>query len=181
MVASDWLWGSTCYLHKVGKIKLWAISVLGWRLLKCKYEKEGGGSNYCGRLTSDQIIISINPVCKCRRGWSLSPFSLSLASLGGKSGKVGGTCTCFWLAAFTSSEKRRKRKQQVGSQEHFHELETGWYFYYNQPQEVAFYFSLLLCILLVNAKNVHHSLCPQRSPSARAGGCSFQPHTLRNQ
>lgn len=42
-------------------------------------------------------------------------------------------------------------------------------------------FLLFLSILLLNVQNVDSPLCPQRSPSARAGGCSFHPGTLRDQ
>lgn len=151
-----------------GKTKLWAISVLPWRQLQCNL-----------LVTKWLSVLTLS--AKAGEGVALSSCSLSIVNLQGISGGMGGTYNCIWLAAFTSYERRRNGHQQVGLQEQFHKLETGCYFYCSKPQGAAFSLSSLLWILLVNTQKVDPSLFPQRSPSARAGGYSFQPHALRSQ
>lgn len=114
----SWLWRkAVTYYTRSGKTKLWALSVLGWRQLKCKWRGKKEVAVTAAGLTSDQIIVSINPVCKARkeRWWPLPPSSFLLPT--SHRGAAG------WAAQPVTASSR-KGNQQVGSQKQVQELRT---------------------------------------------------------
>lgn len=129
MVDSDWLWRRVCYLYNVRWNK--AVSCFSVRMKAIAVQTLRGEEEVAitvGGIAGDQVIISINLVGKGRRGeWHLAAFFAFSCQPARILSGVGG----FWLAAFTSCERRRKGNQQVGLQEEFHKLETGCYFYNN--------------------------------------------------
>lgn len=131
-------------------------------------------------LASDQITISINPDWKGRRGWRhLSCFSFLLPTCNGLAARWVGCITASdWLPSHPTEGEERRISRWVYSSISSRLDDISAII---NPTGAAFSFFPLLCVLLVYAKNVDLSHCPQRSPSAKIRGYNFQPHTLRNQ
>lgn len=95
----SWLWRSAVTYARSGKTKLWALSVLGWRQLKCKWERQEVGSSYCSWTHQWPSNCQYQPCLQSlQRGVvALTAFFLSLANLPPRSSRVGGTTRdCFW-------------------------------------------------------------------------------------